>query len=154
MPVKVFNYPYTVYILQVRCKYDFGRSVCWCTSLHEQSVVKKVSEQLIKLLVMFFWWGHIWRLFHLWLCFITFGGRLAHLAYHVHKSGRKTLIIIIFWEITEVLLLVAFSESSLSFGHVWQVPVYVFVTSIRWGIQSSFGVESWWSIDKSQFYRW
>jgi len=39
--------------------------------------------------------GHIWRLFHLWLRFITFGGSLAHLAYHVHKSGRKTSIIII-----------------------------------------------------------
>jgi len=36
--------------------------------------------------------GHIWRLFHLWLRFITFGGRSAHLVYHVHKSGRKTAI--------------------------------------------------------------
>ena len=33
-------------------------------------------------------------LFHLWRRFITFGGRSAHLAYHVHKSGRKTSIII------------------------------------------------------------
>ena len=40
--------------------------------------------------------GHIWRLFHLWLCFITFGGRSAHLAYHMHKSGRKTSIINIY----------------------------------------------------------
>ena len=38
--------------------------------------------------------GHIWRLFHFWLRLITFGGRSAHLAYHVHKSGRKTSIII------------------------------------------------------------
>jgi len=38
---------------------------------------------------------HIWRLFHLWLHFITFGGRLAHLAYILHKSGRKTSIIIL-----------------------------------------------------------
>jgi len=38
--------------------------------------------------------GHIWRLFHLRLRFITFGGRSAHLAYYVHKSGRKTSIII------------------------------------------------------------
>ena len=36
--------------------------------------------------------GHIWRVFHLWLCFITFEGRSAHLAYHVHKSGSKTPI--------------------------------------------------------------
>ena len=41
------------------------------------------------------WRGYIWRVFHLWLCFITFGGSSAHLAYHVHKSGRKTSIIII-----------------------------------------------------------
>ena len=39
--------------------------------------------------------GHIWRAFHVWLHFITFGGRSAHLAYHVHKSGCKTSIIII-----------------------------------------------------------
>jgi len=39
--------------------------------------------------------GNIWRLFHLWLRFITFGGHSAQLAYHVHKSGRKTSIIII-----------------------------------------------------------
>ena len=36
--------------------------------------------------------GYIWRLFHLWLRFVTFGGRLAHLVYHVHTSGRKTSI--------------------------------------------------------------
>jgi len=34
--------------------------------------------------------GQIWRLFHPWLRFITFGGRSAYLAYHMHKSGRKT----------------------------------------------------------------
>ena len=39
--------------------------------------------------------GHILRVFHLWLRFITFGGRSAHLAYRVHKSGRKTPIIIV-----------------------------------------------------------
>ena len=39
--------------------------------------------------------GHIWRLFRLSLRLITFGGRSAHLAYLVHKSGRKTSIIII-----------------------------------------------------------
>ena len=35
------------------------------------------------------WHGHICRLFHLWLHFITFSGCSAHLAYHVHKSGHK-----------------------------------------------------------------
>ena len=43
---------------------------------------------------------HNWGVFHIWPCFITFGGCLAHLAYHVHKSGHKTsvttIIIIIF----------------------------------------------------------
>jgi len=39
--------------------------------------------------------GHIWRLFRLLLRLITFGGRSAHLAYLVQKSGRKTSIIII-----------------------------------------------------------
>ena len=39
--------------------------------------------------------GHIWRLFRLSLRLITFGCRSAHLAYHVHKSGRKTSIIIL-----------------------------------------------------------
>jgi len=33
--------------------------------------------------------GHIWRLFHLWLRFITFEGCLAHLAYLVHKVAVK-----------------------------------------------------------------
>jgi len=37
--------------------------------------------------------GHwyIWRVFHLWLCFITFGGSSA---YHIYQSGCKTSIII------------------------------------------------------------
>ena len=39
--------------------------------------------------------GHISRVFHLWLRFITFGGRSAHLAYLVQKNGRKISIIII-----------------------------------------------------------
>jgi len=39
------------------------------------------------------WRGHTWSVFHLWVHFITFGGRSAHLAYNVYKSGRKTSII-------------------------------------------------------------
>jgi len=39
-----------------------------------------------------FWCGHIWMVFYLWHCLITFGGCSAHLAYHVHKSGHKTSI--------------------------------------------------------------
>jgi len=40
------------------------------------------------------WRRHIWRLFRLSLRFITFGCGSSHLAYLVHKSGRKTSIII------------------------------------------------------------
>ena len=43
---------------------------------------------------------HIWRALHLWLRFITYGCRSAHLAYLVHKNGRKTSITIIVSSIT------------------------------------------------------
>jgi len=39
--------------------------------------------------------GHIWRVVHLWLRFITFGGRSGHLAYRVHKNNRQTSIIVL-----------------------------------------------------------
>jgi len=39
-----------------------------------------------------YWRGHIWKVFHLWLRFITFGGRSVHLAYDVHTSSHKTSI--------------------------------------------------------------
>ena len=57
------------------------------------------------------WRGHIWRLFHLWPHFITFGGHSAHLAYHVHKSGRKTSIIIIWHSCMQSFLLSRWLES-------------------------------------------
>jgi len=57
--------------------------------------------------------GHIWRLFRLWLRLITFGSRSAHLAYHVHKSGRKTSIIINHHQIMETKI----SESSGCLNH-------------------------------------
>ena len=37
--------------------------------------------------------GHTWMFCRPWLRLITFGGRSAHSAYHVHKSGRKTATI-------------------------------------------------------------
>jgi len=46
--------------------------------------------------------GHIWRVFHVWLRFITFRGRSAHLVYHVHKSVCKTSIIIIMFSFSKV----------------------------------------------------
>ena len=48
---------------------------------------------------------HIWRVFHLWLRFITFGGRSAHLAYLVHISGRKTPIIILSCQLIKIVVL-------------------------------------------------
>ena len=33
------------------------------------------------------------KVFHFWLRFFTFGGRSAHLAYHMHKNSHKTPII-------------------------------------------------------------
>ena len=41
--------------------------------------------------------GHIWMVFHLWLRFVTFGGRSAHLAYHLRKDGRETPNITMTW---------------------------------------------------------
>jgi len=38
------------------------------------------------------WHCHIWKVFHLWLRFLTFGSHLDHLAYLVHKSDHKTSI--------------------------------------------------------------
>ena len=49
--------------------------------------------------------GHIGRLFHLRLRFITFGGRSAHLAYHAHKSGGKAPIIIIIFSSSHISFL-------------------------------------------------
>ena len=49
--------------------------------------------------------GHIWRVFHLWPHFITFGSRLAHLTYHAHRCDHKTSIIIIQRSLCPVLYL-------------------------------------------------
>ena len=48
--------------------------------------------------------GHIWRLFRLLLRLITLGGRSAHLASLVHKSGRKTSTIINMDDFTKDLI--------------------------------------------------
>ena len=37
---------------------------------------------------------HIWKVFHLWVRFFNYGSRSVHLVYLVHKSVRKTPIII------------------------------------------------------------
>ena len=59
--------------------------------------------------------GHIWRLFHLWLRFITVGGRSAHLAYHVHKRRRKIPIIII------IIINQNVTTSGLIISHLYQI---------------------------------
>jgi len=53
------------------------------SALDHKSLLSKFKSRL----------GRIWTVFHIWLRFITFGSRSAHLAYPVHKSGRKTPII-------------------------------------------------------------
>jgi len=74
---------------------------------------------------------YIWRLFHLWLRLITFGGQSAHLAYLVHKSGRKTLIIII---IIIIIILGNRCEKKLetfSYGKKWkQTALYMWKNTV------------------------
>jgi len=70
-------------------EHSLPMAVCLC------GLVVVVLDYRSLPLVVESWRGHIRRLFHLWPRFITFGGWLAHLAHHVHKSGLKTSIIII-----------------------------------------------------------
>jgi len=37
--------------------------------------------------------GHIWRVFHLWPCLITFGGRSVHSAYHVLLTNQSLMML-------------------------------------------------------------
>ena len=60
--------------------------------------------------------GHIWRLFHIWLRFITFGGRSAHLVYDIHKGRRKTSIIII------IIIILLYRVLALHLPSRWSVP--------------------------------
>jgi len=72
--------------------------------------------------------GHIWRLFHLWLRLITFRGRSAHLAYHVHKSGHETSIIIIIYQLN-----VGFTYTQKMHLYCsWNLPSLDWVTSVGW----------------------
>ena len=83
--------------------------------------------------------GHVWRLFHLWIRFITFGGRSAHLAYLVYKPGRKTLIIII---IIIFLSWLALSFYDLS-GYT-DLHHQVYIMWQEWGGVHQWQVSVWW----------
>jgi len=61
-------------------------SVCRSMSFNVYDMIPTIGYQINKL--------HICRGAPPWSSLITFGGRSAHLAYLVHKSGRKTSIII------------------------------------------------------------
>jgi len=75
--------------------------------------------------------GHIWRLFHLWLRLITFGGRSAHLAYCVHKSGCKTSIISINYDrcITRMCVSVCVFVQHLTFSRLNKL---LFIVNVNW----------------------
>ena len=65
--------------------------------------------------------GHIRRVFHLWLHFITFGGHSAHLACHMHKIGlkKKSSSSYLFTELHLPLLVLSVSQSvSQSVSHL------------------------------------
>ena len=59
-----------------------------------------------------------WRVFHRWLRFITFGGRSAHLAYHVHWSARKTSIVICNSELTFIIKLTGFFTNGTQYSQI------------------------------------
>ena len=75
--------------------------------------------------------GHIWMVFHLWPFIITFGGHAAHLAHHMHKSGRKTSII------TCTFLIEMFCDSTVfylvqySCVYVWEISGITVITRIH-----------------------
>ena len=83
--------------------------------------------------------GYIWRLFHLWLRFITFGGRSAHLVYHVHKIIQKLL------EVTVV---------GLPISHVWTVGggLQTYngkIAQFKFGKSTKQYVVAYWQMDKT-----
>ena len=96
--------------------YDFGVPPWSSGSVLDHSSLPPVFESRR---------GHIWRLFRLSLRLITFGGRSAHLAYLVHKSGSKTSIIILYYDF-------AYFPS-----YHWQYGVYLVQLSVSWWVTSS-----------------
>ena len=67
------------------------------------------------------WPDYVRRVFYLWLCLIIFGGHSAHLAYFVHKSGRKTvtfyllLLLVLCTHLVSKLFIKSISNSIIKF---------------------------------------
>ena len=83
---------------------------------------------------------HIWKLFHLWLRFITLGGCSDHLAYDVHKCGLETSFIIIIiitnthkiWALhAEDAIPIIWKKLINSAAHQWQYKMWNAV--VFWG---------------------
>ena len=85
----------------------------------------------------------IWRLFHLWLRFITFGGRPAHLAYRVHKSGRKTSIITII--ITIIIIIQIKKTSMIELKQSLAVKVYCTIVYLSYKICRDYILFAWYT---------
>ena len=83
--------------------------------------------------------GHIWWMFHLWICLITFGGRSAHLTYHVHKSGHKTPIIIIINKNNPLHHIWS------QLDHIWSQLDHIWITSDHNLITSDHNLITTWS---------
>ena len=90
-PIRLFNLLFNLLTEVCTSLYQFSYLIRGCLHCLIGSVLdcRSVPPEFES------WHGHIWRVFHLWLCFIngTFGSRSTHSAYHVHKSGHKTSII-------------------------------------------------------------
>ena len=92
--------------------------------------------------------AHIWSVFHLRLHFITIGGCSFHLAYHVHKGGRKIPVILFVKMLTELdlpnnmycCLLSARCKHIWMFS--WQAKVVLFNVWL-YGVQKIAREESW-----------
>jgi len=86
--------------------------------------------------------GHIWRLFRLSVRLITFGGRSAHLAYLVHKSGRKTSIIIIIQSDTGrstrswCMRIMHFLGLALNSFLLWYIIIFIILRTTSWWEQT------------------
>jgi len=96
--------------------------------------------------------GHIWRVFHLRLRFVTFRGSSGHLAYYVHKSGRKTSITIII--IIHTAFVSGFLASVTQCPHMFISPPamvaflkrYGYMVTFVWGHRKN---GCWWCVNIS-----
>ena len=73
-----------------------------------------------------FKYWHIWRVFHLLLRFINLG----HLAYHVHKSGCKTSIIVV--HIVDLLVVREYPQAVACLTSRWEVLLDLYGVGGLW----------------------